>query len=126
MKIKTAEATGEQLDWGVATVGALNGDYHECGWTESNGVWVGQFGKDCEVFSHTDPAVWGGLIKKYRIDIVFSHDKPLVYAEVCGLEFTSIVREQTGESPEQAVARIVIAMKLGDEFECPDELGAQS
>ena len=80
MKVKTAEATGLQLDWGVAVAETQSGAYHECGWDEADGVWVRHFGEEPTPFDHT----------------------------------------------EQAAARCVIAMKLGDEFECPDELGVMS
>ena len=123
MKIKTAEASNKQLDWGVAVVETQNGAYHECGWDEADGVWVQHFGENPVRFDHTDPAVCMGLIKEHRFPI-FAYiqvggDGCLWQVNYCDAD----VNAESWESLEQAVARCVISMRLGDEFECPSELG---
>ena len=126
MKIKTAEATGLQLDWGLAKViGAKRIIVNWRGvWVEDEGFKVGD---DCRGWvCHTDPAVCMGLIKEHRFPI-FAYtqvggDGCLWQVNYCDAD----VNAESWESLEQAVARCVIAMKLGDEFECPSELWVQS
>lgn len=114
MKIKTAEATGLQLDWGVAVAETQSGVWHECGWDEADGVWVQHFGEDPFCFSHSVTSVWADLVEIEKIDLVHR-------ANQWRAELNWSVA--WGDTPAEAVARCVISMKLGDEFECPDELG---
>ena len=122
MKIKTSEATGLQLDWGLAKVmGAKRIIVNWRGvWVEDEGFKVGD---DCRGWvCHTDPAVCMGLIKEYHLPIALSHF-------IDGMWFVFRHNEDEGGfngTLEQAVARCVISMKLGDEFEVPDELGVLS
>lgn len=121
MKIKTSEAEGLQLDWGLAKV--MGAKRIIVNW---RGVWVEdeefKVGDDCRSWvCHTDPAVCMGLIERHRLNIghgsngntKFFVQPSAVYSE----------RWPSGDTLAQAVARCVIAMKLGDEFEVPDELG---
>lgn len=117
MKIKTAEATKLQLDWGVAEATgkkpALSFDSKPCiqgmvGW---------------EYFDCTDPAVFVSLIKEYCIQLFPFYDFEDVRWDA---DIRPDVRIVNCDTPEQAVARCVIAMRLGEYFECPDELGVQS
>ena len=120
MKIKTSEATGLQLDWGLAKVmGANRIIVNWRGvWVEDDGFKVGD---DCRGWvCHTDPAVCMGLIKEYCIQLFPFYDFEDVRWDA---DIRPDVRIVNCDTPEQAVARCVIAMKLGDEFECPDELG---
>lgn len=74
---------------------------------------------------HPDPAVCMGLIEQYGLafsecDTRHLYDKPdTLWRAVC--------RDGSGYGESKvlakAVARCVISMRLGDEFECPDELG---
>ena len=119
MKIKTAEATGLQLDWGLAKVmGAKRIIVNWRGvWVEDEGFKVGD---DCRGWvCHTDPAVCMGLIEQYKPDVVYR-------AEEWGVEFPHNNNRFWSPCLARAVARCVISMKLGDEFEVPDELGVQS
>lgn len=123
MKIKTSEATGLQLDWGLAKVmGAKRIIVNWRGvWVEDEGFKVGD---DCRGWvCHTDPAVCMGLIKGLLIYGVSLSDFSSVDEGTVELCCEVNFKHFSGDTPEQAVARCVIAMKLGDEFECPDELG---
>ena len=124
MKIKTAEATGLALDWGVAVVLGVKPSIGR----NSLSAFVRYKKAGCDFFravKHTDPAVCMGLIEQYSLafsecDTRHVYDKPdTLWRVVC--------RDGSGygesEVLAQAVARCVISMKLGDEFECPDELG---
>ena len=124
MKIKTAEATGLQLDWGLAKATGKRVRYY----LEYNALAFDDCEDNLYLFSHTDPAVCMGLIEQNGIASTrktFS----LGYFWECkildvGSESHYIVAH--GSTPAEAVARCVIAMRLGDEFEVPDELGVQS
>ena len=120
MKIKTAKATVPQLDWGLAKVmGAKRIIVNWRGvWVEDEGFKVGD---DCRGWvCHTDPAVFMGLIKEYCIQLFPFCDGEIVHWDA---DIRPDVRIVNCDTPEQAVARCVISMKLGDEFECPSELG---
>ena len=119
MKIKTAEATGLQLDWGVGKV--LQAEKLQL---VEGGVIYKPSSGGRQVLRHADPAVCMGLIERHRLNIghgsngntKFFVQPSAVYSE----------RWPSGKTLAQAVARCVIAMRLGDEFEVPDELGVQS
>ena len=110
MKIKTAEATGLQLDWGVGKV--LQAEKLQL---VEGGVIYKPSSGGRQVLRHADPAVCMGLIEQYKLDVVYR-------AEQWGAEFPHNDQFWSA-SLARAVARCVIAMRLGDEFEVPDELG---
>lgn len=121
MKIKTAEATKLQLDWGLA----LARGYTQLTLQVAGKVYGTAPDGGREQVSYTDPAVCMGLIEQYSLafsecDTRHLYDKPdTLWRVVC--------RDVSGygesEVLAQAVARCVIAVRLGDEFEVPDELG---
>ena len=121
MKIKTAEATKLQLDWGLA----LARGYTQLTLQVAGKVYGTAPDGGREQVSYTDPAVCMGLIEQYSLafsecDTRHLYDKPdTLWRVVC--------RNGSGYGESkvlaQAVARCVIAMRLGDEFEVPDELG---
>ena len=135
MKIKTAEATKLQLDWGVAEVMRLEPElaHHEC-YRYGVVVLARPSLKSVkglkEGFSHTDPAVWGDLIERRNLDV--NHRDPLRIDDSVLVswgdpnDFAYGYWFARGKTLPEAVARCVIGMKLGDEFEVPDELGVQS
>ena len=121
MKIKTAEATGLQLDWGLAKALELKPSIGR----NSLGAFVQYKKAGCDFFravKPTDPAVCMGLIEQYKVATRF-------YA-VDGFWVATIYdhdpKDSISKTLAESVARCVIAMQLGDEFECPDELGVQS
>ena len=124
MKIRTAEASKNQLDWGLAKALELKPSIGR----NSLGAFVQYKKAGCDFFravKHTDPAVCMGAIEQHSLafsecDTRHLYDKPdTLWRVVC--------RDGSGYGESKvlakAVARCVIAMKLGDEFECPDELG---
>ena len=124
MKVKTSEATGLALEWGLAKALELKLSIGR----NSLGAFVQYKKAGCDFFravKHTDPAVCMGLIEQYSLafsecDTRHLYDKPdTLWRVVC--------RDGSGygesEVLAKAVARCVIAMRLGDEFEVPDELG---
>lgn len=119
MKIRTAEASKNQLDWGLAKALKLKPSIGR----NSLGAFVQYKKAGCDFFravKHTDPAVCMGLIKEYCIQLfTFTLNGQRFWdATISG------AADARGcDTPEQAVARCVISMKLGDEFEVPDELG---
>ena len=123
MKIKTSEATKLQLDWGLAK--ALKKRVRYCS------IYKAVVFDDCEdnlyLFSHTDPAVCMGLIEQYSL--AFSEcDTSHLYGKPDTL-WRVVCRNGSGYGESkvlaQAVARCVISMKSGEQFEVPDELGVQ-
>jgi hypothetical protein len=81
-----------------------------------------------EQISHTDPAVCMGLIEQHGIastrkTFSLGHFWECRVLDVGSESHYTVAH---GKTPAQAVARCIIAMRLGDEFEVPDELGVQS
>ena len=116
MKIKTAEATGLQLDWGVAKALELKPSIGR----NSLSAFVQYKKAGCDFFravKHTDPDLCIWLIESH------------IYTMGTGFGGGWSVSAQQGnhacfgKTLPEAVARCVIAMRLGDEFECPSELG---
>lgn len=111
MKLLTANLTGKALDWALAK--AMNADK----------VWIDHGYVDVnarfhlhvyEPFNHTDPALCLVLIKSHIYQITHTHGGWEVFSDAGNRQF--------GDTIEQAVARCVVAMRLGDEVEVPDEL----
>ena len=78
-----------------------------------------------EPFNHTDPATCLGLAEQHGIASIrkkfsLGHFWECRVLDV-GSESHYIVAH--GKTLAEAVARCVVAMRLGDEFECPSELG---
>lgn len=76
---------------------------------------AGALGEPSEMYEHSDPALCLVLIKSHIYQITHTHGGWEVFSDAGNRQF--------GDTLEQAVARCVIAMKLGEEFEVPDELG---
>lgn len=128
MKIKTAELTGIALDWALAK--AMNADK----------VWIDHGYVDVnarfhlhvyEPFNHTDPATCLGLIKQYRASIDHTEHAPQIevsiwYALTDEADPDFDCQSVIGDTVEQAVARCVVQMRLGDEVSVPDELAGDA
>ncbi len=114
MKIKTSEATGLQLDWGLANATGKRVRYY---------LKYNALAFDCEdnlyLFSHTDPAVCMWLIEQYKMDVTWGTSGK-AFVQMSGSDDGEW---HSGKNLAEAVARCVISMKLGDEFECPSEFG---
>lgn len=117
MIVKTAEATGLALDCGLAE--AL-GYYDAKKWRTT--IWA----KKSEVDSH--PICHINEFQNLLVSSCqqLSNLQENRWMAQCYNYKTLQVDFAIGSTPAEAVARCVISMKLGDEFEVPDELGAQS
>ena len=125
MKIKTSEASKNQLDWGLAKALKLKPSIGR----NSLGAFVQYKKAGCDFFravKHTDPDLCVWLMSKIQIAQQASNEAWRVGASH-GVVIEGCVSTKhysfLGKTLAEAVARCVIAMKLGDEFECPDELG---
>ena len=118
MQVKTEEATKLQLDYGLAKVmGAKRIIVNWRGvWVEDEGFKVGD---DCRGWvCHTDPAVCMGLIEQYKMDVTWGTSGKIFVQ----MSDSDDDEWHGGKTLAQAVARCVISMRLGDEFECLSEL----
>ena len=110
---------GKALDWALNYALMLeNGFVPEI---------AGAAGAPSELYSHTDPAVCLWLIKEYRASIDQVEHDPRVEVHIWfaltdeadpDFDCQSVI----GDTVEQAVARCVVQMRLGDEVEVPSEL----
>lgn len=119
MKLLTASLTSNALDWALNHALML-----EHGFVPEI---AGAAGAPSELYSHTDPALCLGLMEKYRANIdQVEHDPKVqvtIWYEITdsdGSDFDAV--GAIGDTLEQAVARCVVAMRLGDEVEVPSEL----
>lgn len=111
MKIKTSEATGLRLDWGLsialghektmylAHCGSVHGRDKDRGWTS---------------VEHFNADLCMALIKEHELSI----DNLIVGFDAKHPLFPPAY----GDTLQQAVARMVVWKFLGGEFEVPDEL----
>ena len=111
MKAKDVKGIeGKALDWALNYALMLeNGFVPEI---------AGAAGAPSELYSHTDPAVCLVLIKSHIYQITHTHGGWEVFSDAGNRQF--------GDTLEQAVARCVVQMRLGDEVEVPDELMGES
>ena len=121
MKLLTANLTSKALDWALNHALML-----EHGFVPEI---AGALGEPSEMYEHTDPAVCLWLIKQYRANIDQVEHAPKVqvtiWYEITDSEDFDAV-SAIGDTIEQAVARCVVQMRLGDEVEVPDELGVMT
>ena len=114
MKLLTANLEKKALDW------ALN---HALMLEEI----AGALGEPSEMYEHSDPAVCLWLIEQYRANINQVEHAPKVQVTIWyeitdsgGEDFDAV--SAIGDTVEQAVARCVVQMRLGDEVEVPSKL----
>lgn len=127
MKIKTAELKGRALDWALADALGF-GDLRQSLCDRIEVVKLNNDGDyEWYAFYHTDPALCLGLMKEYRANIDQAEHAPKVQVTIWyeitdsdGEDFDAV--SAIGDTIEQAVARCVVAMRLGDEVEVPSEL----
>jgi hypothetical protein len=133
MKIKTADLIGPALDWAVAQCEGKNGVLHDDGITRciviasASGVYKGTY----------QPSInWsqgGALVEREGINL-FKHNKlnesqPDVWCAHKVVprpnmegSFNSCALALDGPTPLIAAMRCVVASRLGDEVDVPDEL----
>ncbi|MEQ1977134.1 phage protein NinX family protein [Xenorhabdus sp. SGI240] len=153
MKIKTNALTGRALDWAVAR--AIGMDIYICGRSSDDEYgWIGNYSvwkKSCEQpvitiglcndihieFAgkskpYSPSTNWeqcGQLIERYIDDLThmaFRGDHWVANCRAVRVGDFSIFKTQTGDTPQIAICRAVVAAKLGDEVEIPDELVEKS
>lgn len=105
MKVKTAELSGVQLDYAVAV--AVN-------W--GDGGYLARHMRFVPEYS-TDWSRCGELISEYRVWLQPRSD--INYASV--MHPKGVIAGH-GNTPQIAICRAVVASKLGDEADIPDEL----
>lgn len=115
MKVKTSELIGDQLDYFTAVAigeknpqGGLGG-----GCVVSHGHTMHRFYPSCE-WQHGGP-----LIEKYNISISDCDDEWIASIMNADGDYAALVN---GARPLIAACRAVVAAKLGDEVDIPDEL----
>ena len=120
MKIKTADLTGPALDWMVATIegyGGLRRNPHAF----DQSLIMNRGDGQCVLFSslnyHADWSQGGPLIEREWIELGAYHDQ---WRAVFHGEEGSI--HQDGPTPLVAAMRCLVASRLGDGVEVPDEL----
>lgn len=119
MKIKTRDLTGAALDWAVAKCEDKNGVLHDDGITRCiviaapSGVYKGRY---------TPTVNWaqgGPIIERERISIRQWTNVPIVHAYI---PQDNAPWQSDGASPLIAAMRCLVAAKLGDEVDVPEEL----
>ena len=104
MKIKTSELTGAALDWAVAKGEGHDMDYFQV----------------VDAYSpSTDWALGGPLIEREKIALV-------VYWDGRWVAEPEEAVESVGPTPLTAAMRCLVARKIGDEVEVPEELCERS
>ncbi|SFN65044.1 phage protein NinX family protein [Xenorhabdus japonica] len=128
MKIKTSELTGRALDWAVCL--ALGAEINNEGFLElPSGHFVDKNSRYYSFKPSTDWAQCGQLIDKYIDNLThmaFRGDHWVANCRVVLIDDFSIFKTQTGNTPQIAICRAVVAAKLGDEVEIPSELMEKS
>jgi hypothetical protein len=128
MKIKTAELTGKPLDWALAQACGHVVDISYGGGVCIQGLMGWQ-----NFEGHADPATCMKLIKKYSANVDHTEHAPQIEVSIWyEVDYSDDSDRMTdadfdcqcvvGDTVEQAVARCVVAMRLGDEVDVPDEL----
>lgn len=127
MKIKTSELTGRALDWVVAEMEGLRPDFSQ--------QYYGSFatGKEHSGCSEgkpyspsTDWEQGGPLIERERVEIVPWNEPPGVEdwaARTFPRPSLDPSKESRGHTALIAAMRAIVAAKLGEEVDVPEELG---
>ena len=137
MKQLTVNIEGKALDWALAV--ALGKQYNchptvqdEIVWMPTKSIVFGTTnteinGNNHVPFDYTDPALCLGLIKQYRANIDQVEHAPKVQVTIWyeitdsdGEDFDAV--SAIGDTIEQAVARCVCLMHLGEWVDIPKEL----
>lgn len=119
MKIKTSELIGAQLDWAVAKaaeipVNVLAADNPEEKWQVQMASYPHK-----AFWPHRDWGQGGPLIEKYAVTVApYSPEPKLWVAEPS----PDVLGSESGPTPLIAAMRAIVAAKLGEEIEVPEEL----
>ncbi|MBC8947274.1 phage protein NinX family protein [Xenorhabdus indica] len=120
MKIKTSELTGQALDWAMAlSLGAeicSKGRFLEL----PSGHFVDKKSKYYSFKPSTNWTQCGQLIEEYKVQFVLVSDA--IIEASSHLMNKKLVVAEFGSNHLEAVCRLIVLGKLGDEVEIPDEL----
>ncbi|WP_258087316.1 DUF2591 domain-containing protein [Xenorhabdus bovienii] len=127
MKIKTSELTGRALDWAVARAIGATEEIMPSGntWLKPNDDWYVSNRDTYNFEPSTDWEQCGELIDKYLDDVTYMGRKDnhwVASVRALTVDDFSIFKTQTGDTPQIAICRAVVAAQLGDEVDIPDEL----
>jgi hypothetical protein len=131
MKIQTKELTGKSLDWALAVALELEPEMSRPNpYDGSIAVLAlplpnGYPNRYKGGFFHTDPATCMACFgfEVGQVSELFADSDLCCYvARGYSAIYTLEMVHGSGDTPEQAVARCVVQMRLGDEVEVPDEL----
>ncbi|ELX9578598.1 DUF2591 family protein [Escherichia coli] len=120
MKVKTAELSGVQLDYAVAMavdhpVEVIHGEV--CSMNEDGNEWV--------PYAYFKPSTdWGQcgvLIEQHDMNVSAPFFGCEAWANIQTGSFAG-ARSWKGATCQEAICRAVVASKLGDEVDIPDEL----
>jgi hypothetical protein len=131
MKLKTAKLTGLPLSWALALADGRKPSFvlSEGKLHHIQSELIGGGGWESS-YDYSNPRICMGLIEKQKINvkhICHLATKRAVLASWGSLVADNGYMQEFGSTPAEAVARCVVAMRLGDEVEVPDELvGVQS
>ncbi|MDC9598971.1 phage protein NinX family protein, partial [Xenorhabdus anantnagensis] len=115
MKIKTSELTGRALDWAVCL--ALGARISDGRFLElPSGYFVDKNSRYYSFKPSTDWAQCGELIDKYLDDVTYMGRKDnhwVASVRALTVDDFSIFKMQTGDTPQIAICRAVVAAQLG-------------
>ena len=131
MKTKTAELKGDALDYVLAKIHDYNWRYHP--WMLENdgfqewksaemswGRWHGELSKNADVCQK--------LMDRHKIAVTPQRLSTPVFwiAQALDVDSESRLITAYGSTIAEAVARCVVAMRLGDEVDVPEELAGDA
>lgn len=134
MKMKTSELTGAALDWAVAKCEGVSVGKHrqEHGFIETAWDKATKWEHACEIYNpSTNWEQAGQIIEREKIDVTFNADYDVVEGVEndwmvgqwdADLHLSPMDNRQWGETPLIAAMRCLVAHKLGDEVDIPEEL----
>lgn len=118
MKVKTAELIGRALDWAVAIAEGYHPDRPQDGQLTLNQRYIVVGDKSVhKCYWYLPSTEWefcGKLIERFNAHLIFMYPENWKAMVIRG--------EGYGETPLIAICRAVVAYKLGDEVDIPDEL----
>ena len=126
MKVKTAELSGRALDWAVAIAEGYHPDRPQDGQLKRNNRYIVVGDKSVHrpywYLPSTDWTFCGPLIEQFKVGISEFGDSWMasIMADDEDIDLYKVL--ECGDTPMVAICRAVVASKLGDEVDIPDEL----
>lgn len=130
MKVKTAELSGVQLDYAVAK--AIGQQLTDEDFDKQTGVLWFESEHEWRIWTpSTDWSQCGPLIENYKLSLYLHTEYEIngegvydVYEAGCSTDWfvDATTPDPVSTDPKVAICRAVVASKLGDEVDIPDEL----